>query len=37
VFAVGDVVNPNHPCIATAIASGAMAAREIAKRLVWRI
>ena len=36
VFAVGDVVNPNHPCIATAIASGAMAAREIAKRLVPR-
>jgi thioredoxin reductase (NADPH) len=32
-FAVGDVANPMHPCIATAIASGTMAAREIAKRL----
>ena len=35
VFAVGDVVNPSHPCIAAAIASGTMAAREIAKRLAW--
>jgi thioredoxin reductase (NADPH) len=33
VFAAGDVANPAHPCIATAIASGAVAARHIAKRL----
>jgi thioredoxin reductase len=33
VFAVGDVANPAHPCIATAIGSGTMAAREIARRL----
>ena len=33
VFAVGDVANPVHPCIATAIGSGTMAAREIQKRL----
>jgi thioredoxin reductase (NADPH) len=33
VFAVGDVANPAHPCIATAIASGTMAAREIQRRL----
>ncbi len=33
VFAVGDVANPAHPCVATAIASGTMAAREIQKRL----
>jgi thioredoxin reductase len=33
VFAVGDVVNPAHPCVATALASGTMAAREIARRL----
>ena len=33
VFAVGDVANPAHPCIATAIATGTMAAREIARRL----
>jgi thioredoxin reductase (NADPH) len=32
-FAVGDVVNPIHPCIATAIATGTMAAREIGRRL----
>ncbi len=32
VFAVGDVSNPVHPCIATALASGTMAAREIQKR-----
>jgi thioredoxin reductase (NADPH) len=32
-FAAGDVANPAHPCIATAIASGAVAARQIAKRL----
>jgi thioredoxin reductase (NADPH) len=33
VFAVGDAANPAHPCIATAIASGTMAAREIQRRL----
>ena len=33
VFAVGDVANPVHPCIAAAIGSGTMAAREIQKRL----
>jgi thioredoxin reductase len=33
VFAVGDVSNPAHPCIATAIASGTVAARTIEKRL----
>jgi thioredoxin reductase len=33
VFAVGDVANPMHPCIATAIASGTMAARRIATLL----
>jgi thioredoxin reductase (NADPH) len=33
VFAVGDVANPTHPCIATAIGSGTMAAREIGRRL----
>ena len=33
VFAVGDVSNPVHPCIVTALASGTMAAREIQKRL----
>jgi thioredoxin reductase len=32
IFAVGDVANPAHPCIATAIASGTMAAREIERR-----
>jgi thioredoxin reductase (NADPH) len=32
VFAAGDVANPGHPCIATAIASGTMAAREIQRR-----
>jgi thioredoxin reductase (NADPH) len=32
VFAIGDVVNPAHPCIATAIAGGTMAAREMQKR-----
>jgi len=32
-FAVGDVANPAHPCIATALARGAIAARQIAKRL----
>ncbi len=33
VFAVGDVANPAHPCVATAVASGTVAAREIQKRL----
>jgi thioredoxin reductase len=33
VFAVGDIANPAHPCIATAIASGTMAARTIGRRL----
>ena len=32
-LAAGDVANPAHPCIATALASGAIAARQIAKRL----
>jgi thioredoxin reductase (NADPH) len=32
-FAIGDVSNPAHPCIATAIASGTMAAREIQRRI----
>ncbi len=36
VFAVGDVANPVHPCIATAIGSGTMAAREIQRRLSTR-
>jgi thioredoxin reductase (NADPH) len=35
-FAVGDVANPRHPCIATAIGNGTKAAREIAKRLYLR-
>ena len=33
IFAVGDVANPDHPCVATAVAAGTMAAREIARRL----
>jgi thioredoxin reductase len=33
VFAIGDIANPSHPCIATAIASGTMAARAIGRRL----
>lgn len=33
IFAVGDVANPAHPCVATAVAAGTMAAREIARRL----
>jgi thioredoxin reductase (NADPH) len=33
VFAIGDVADPMHPSIATAIAAGTMAAREIAKRI----
>jgi thioredoxin reductase len=36
-FAAGDVANPAHPCIATAIASGAVAARHIAKRLAGKL
>jgi thioredoxin reductase len=35
-FAIGDVSNPAHPCIATAIAGGTMAAREIQRRLSAR-
>jgi thioredoxin reductase len=33
IFAVGDVANPAHPCVATAVAAGTVAAREIARRL----
>jgi len=33
VFAIGDVANPAHPCVATAVASGTVAAREIQRRL----
>ncbi len=33
IFAAGDVANPAHPCVATAIAGGTMAAREIQRRL----
>jgi thioredoxin reductase len=33
VFAAGDVANPVHPSVPTAVASGTMAAREIQKRL----
>ena len=36
VFAVGDVANPTHPCIATAIGSGTMAARRIQQLLAPR-
>jgi thioredoxin reductase len=36
VFAVGDIANPAHPNIATAIASGTVAAREIQRRLSAR-
>jgi thioredoxin reductase len=36
VFAVGEVANPAHPNIATAIASGTVAAREIQRRLSAR-
>jgi thioredoxin reductase (NADPH) len=32
-FAVGDISDPMHPCIATAIAAGTMAARAIQQRL----
>jgi thioredoxin reductase len=33
IFAVGDIANPDHPCVATAVAAGTVAAREIARRL----
>ena len=33
VFAIGDISNPLHPSIASAIARGTIAAREIAKRI----
>jgi len=33
VFAIGDVANPIHPCIATALGSGTVAAREIQRRV----
>src|SRR5262249_16832686 len=33
VFAIGDVANPAHPSIATAIGSGTIAAREIQRRV----
>lgn len=36
VFAVGDVALPAHPCVATAIGSGTMAAREIQRRVSTR-
>ena len=36
IFAVGDISNPVHPCIVTALASGTMAAREIQRRLSAR-
>jgi thioredoxin reductase (NADPH) len=36
VFAAGDVANPAHPSIASALASGAIAARQIAKRLAGK-
>lgn len=32
-FAVGDIANPDHPCVATAVAMGTMAARTIINRL----
>jgi thioredoxin reductase (NADPH) len=34
VFAIGEIANPAHPNIVTAIASGTMAAHEIQRRLV---
>jgi thioredoxin reductase (NADPH) len=33
VFAVGDIANPLHPCIATAVGNATKAAREIGRRL----
>lgn len=32
-YAIGDVANPTHPCVATAVAMGTMAARAINARL----
>jgi thioredoxin reductase len=32
-FAIGDIATPAHPCVATAIATGTMAARTIERRL----
>lgn len=32
-YAIGDVANPTHPCVATAVAMGTMAARAINTRL----
>jgi len=37
VLAVGDVANPNHPCVATAIGAGTKAARTMATRLAQRV
>ena len=33
IFAIGDVSNPEHPCTATAIAAGTVAARSIQRRI----
>ncbi|MFL6795860.1 MAG: NAD(P)/FAD-dependent oxidoreductase [Xanthobacteraceae bacterium] len=33
VFGIGDVANPAHPCVATAIGAGTVAARQIARQL----
>ena len=33
VFAAGDVANPAHPSVVTAIAGGAVAAREVLRQL----
>jgi thioredoxin reductase (NADPH) len=33
VFAVGDIANPLHPCIPTAVGNATKAAREIGRRL----
>jgi thioredoxin reductase (NADPH) len=33
VFAIGDVANPRHPCIPTAVGNATKAAREIGRRL----
>jgi thioredoxin reductase (NADPH) len=35
-FAAGDIANPGHPCIATAVAAGTVAARAIQRRLSAR-
>jgi thioredoxin reductase len=37
VFAIGDISNPLHPSIPSAVASGTVAAREIAKRMSDRV